>query len=84
MSIDPVYISSLSASVSWENFLQMGRLTFTARVDNLFDKKYEAVASWADNWASRQQNEQVSIDGWAAYFVASERSFYGQVQLEMF
>ncbi len=83
-SIDPVFVSSASASVRWKDFLRLGCLTLTLRVDNLFDKKYETTASYAENWASREQGELVRVDGWVAYFVAAERSFYGQVKLEMF
>ncbi|HUV29563.1 MAG TPA: TonB-dependent receptor [Acidobacteriota bacterium] len=83
-SIDPVFVSSLAASVSVGEFLQLGTLKLNVRVDNLFDEKYEAVASYAENWAWRQPGSPVQVDGWAAYFVAPERSFYGQVSLELF
>ncbi len=84
MSIDPVFVSSVSASVSWNDFLEVGRLTLTGRVDNLFDKKFEAIASYAMNWASREPGRAVEVGGWAAYFVAPERSFFAQLKLELF
>jgi len=84
LSIDPVFVSSLSASVSWDNFLQAGRLTLSGCIYNLFDTKYEAIASYAENWASREPGMPVEVGGWAAYFVAAERSFYTQLKLELF
>lgn len=83
-SIDPVFVASLAASVTVRDLLHIGDLRLSLRVDNLFDKKHEAVSSWAENWASREPGQSAIIDGWAAYFVAPERSFYGQIQLEMF
>ena len=32
----------------------------------------------------RESGSRVVVGGWAEYFVAPERSFYGQIQLEMF
>ncbi|MBU8933259.1 MAG: TonB-dependent receptor [candidate division Zixibacteria bacterium] len=85
LSIDPTFVASLSISATVVEFLDLGRLTFSGRVDNMFDKKYEAIASYAENWATRDVGQsQPTMEGWAAYFVAPERSFYAQVKLEMF
>lgn len=85
LSIDPIFVASLSASVSVDAFLGIGNLTLTGKIDNIFDKKYESIASWAENWASRDINQsQTEIGGWAAYFVAPEKSYYGQIKMEMF
>ncbi|MFQ6008250.1 MAG: TonB-dependent receptor [Candidatus Zixiibacteriota bacterium] len=84
LSIDPFFVSSVSASLSWKDFLRAGRLTLTGRIDNLFDKKYETTAAYALNWASRDPGQIVEVGGWAAYYVAPERSFYAQLKLELF
>ena len=53
-----------------------------ARIDNLFDKKYE-TSGYGGNYAY-DDGTDVVVGGWAEYFVAAERSFYGQVMLELF
>jgi len=83
LSIAPYFTSSLSASVSWNNFLDIGRLTLSAWVNNLFDSEYE-VSGYGGNYAYRRPSEKAVIDGWAEYFVGPERSFYTQFKLEMF
>jgi len=83
LSIEPYFTASLSASVSRENFFDMGKLTFSARVNNLFDEEYE-VSGYGGNYAYRIPGETAVIGGWAEYFVGAERSFYTQLKLEMF
>ena len=83
LSIDPFYTASLSAAYTWTDFMQIGDLTFSVRVDNLFDSKYE-TAGYGGNYAYRIENEPVIVDGWAEYFVNAVRSIYGQIQLEIF
>ena len=75
-------MSSLSASYRFASLAGIGDLTLQARVDNLFDKKYES-SGYGGNYAY-EIDDEVLVDGWAEYFVAAERSFYGQVVLEMF
>jgi hypothetical protein len=62
--------------------MALGALTVSLRVDNLGDKKYES-SGYGGNYAYMDGGELV-VGGWAEYFVAPERSFYGQIQLEMF
>ena len=83
LSIDPYFTSSLSASVTWENFFDMGRLTFSAWVNNLFNKEYE-ISGYGGDYAYRAAGEETVVGGWAEYFVGAERSFYTQLKLEMF
>jgi iron complex outermembrane receptor protein len=82
LSLDPYVVSSLSIQYAIPDFLQVGKLTLALRVDNIGDKKYEA-SGYGGNYAYDDGGSRV-IDGWAEYFVAPERSFYGQIQLEMF
>jgi outer membrane receptor protein involved in Fe transport len=81
-TLDPYVVASLSLQYSLPNFLKLGKLTLVARVDNLGDKKYES-SGYGGNYAY-ESGGSVIVDGWAEYFVAPERSFWGQVQLEMF
>ncbi|RKX25738.1 MAG: hypothetical protein DRP47_09310 [Candidatus Zixiibacteriota bacterium] len=85
LSIDPIFVASLSVAVGVDNFIGLGRLTLMGRIDNLFDRKYEVISSYAENWATREINQsKPTMEGWAAYFVAPERSFYAQMKMEMF
>jgi outer membrane receptor protein involved in Fe transport len=90
LSIDPYFTSSVTASFIWQDFLETGRLTLSLNIDNLFDNEYE-VSGYGGNWASRDQGEPVRdqgepvrVNSWAEYFVGPERSFYGQLRLELF
>ncbi len=78
LSLDPYAVISVSAGYTFEDFLNMGRLTLTGRIDNLGDKKYE-FSGYGGNW-----KEGASAGGWAEYFVAPERTFFGQISLELF
>ncbi len=84
LAIDPVYVSSFSASYNFGEIADIGKLTVSFNIDNLFDKKYESAVAYAENYAYRVANQPVVTDGWSTYFVAPERSFYGQIQLELF
>jgi iron complex outermembrane receptor protein len=83
LSIDPYFVSSLSAEVSVRDFLDIGRLIIMGRVDNLFNSKYE-VSGYGGNYAYRLPGQAAVVDGWAEYFVGPERSFYTQVALQLF
>ncbi len=83
-SIDPVSVSSLSAAVTINALSSIGRLTLSATVDNLFDRKYESAVAYAENYAYRNANESAAVGAWSTYFVAPERSFFIQAQLEAF
>ncbi|MCM2271689.1 MAG: TonB-dependent receptor [candidate division Zixibacteria bacterium] len=82
LSIEPYSVSSLSASISLNSFAQIGKLTFSARVDNIFDKKYE-TSGYGGNYADRV-GADVVVDGWAEYYVGAERNFFTQISLELF
>jgi iron complex outermembrane recepter protein len=82
LSLDPYVVSSLSIQYAIPNLAGLGKLTLALRMDNLGDKKYEA-SGYGGNYAYEDGSHTV-VDGWAEYFVAPERSIWGQVQLEMF
>ena len=83
ISIDPFFTSSLSARYCFANVLNVGDITLSVRVDNLFDKKYE-LSGYGDNYAYPDGLGNPVVEGWAEYFVAPERSFYGQMQMGLF
>ncbi|UCD64759.1 MAG: TonB-dependent receptor [Candidatus Zixiibacteriota bacterium] len=84
LAIDPHVVSSISASYRVQDFLGTGDLTFQGRVDNLFNHKYETSGyGWAYGLADGV-GEPVTLIHEAEYFVAAERSYYGQVVLELF
>jgi outer membrane receptor protein involved in Fe transport len=81
-AIDAFTVSSVSASYTFSSFLKAGDLTFTATLDNLFDKKYE-VSGYGWNYGTFD-GTRISLAGGAEYYVASERSWYGQIKLTLF
>ncbi|MCX6833948.1 MAG: TonB-dependent receptor, partial [candidate division Zixibacteria bacterium] len=82
-SLDPYLVGSLSVQYSVGSFANLGRLTLMARIDNLGDMKYETTGyGWTEAYRETGLPQQVSYK--SEYFVAPERSFYGQIQLEMF
>jgi len=84
LAIDPYTVASVSASYKLENFLKVGNVTFMLRVNNLFDKKYKTSGyGWTYGMADGI-NQPVSLIHEAEYFVAAERTFYGQLKMEFF
>jgi outer membrane receptor protein involved in Fe transport len=75
---------SLSAAYTIPNFLQAGHLTVSARVDNLFDTKYETSGYGWNYGVSDNPGDIPTIVGGAEYYVAAERSFFTQVVWELF
>jgi len=75
-------VPSVSTSYTFNNFLKSGDLTFTATMDNLFDKKYE-VSGYGWNYGSATATS-ISLTGGAEYYVAAERSWLGQIKLTLF
>ena len=76
-------LTSLSLSYKVTGLLDIGDLTISGRVNNLFDKKYE-VAGYGGNYINDWERSEPFVDSWAQYFVGPERSFYAQLKLEMF
>lgn len=82
LAIDAFSVSSVSASYSFTDFLKIGDLTFTATIDNLFDKKYE-VSGYGWNYGYFD-GSTTTLTGDAEYYVSSERSWFGQLRLSLF
>lgn len=82
LAISPYAVFSLAASWTLADFASLGNLVFSLRVDNLFDKKYIS-SGYGGNFAYEENGKRV-VDGWAEYFPAAERSYFGQVKLEIF
>ncbi|MCH7946304.1 MAG: TonB-dependent receptor [candidate division Zixibacteria bacterium] len=76
--------SALTASYTFKNFLTMGNLTLTGVVNNLFDNKHE-VSGYGWNYGTAAgAGAPITITGGAEYYVASERSWFGQLKLTLF
>jgi iron complex outermembrane recepter protein len=78
LSIDPYFTSSVSASYKLGGVLHAGDLQLAVRVDNLFNKKYEA-----SGYGGVTRFRDVSDQFWAEYYPAAERSFFATLQLEL-
>ncbi|HEX2897370.1 MAG TPA: TonB-dependent receptor, partial [candidate division Zixibacteria bacterium] len=81
-AIESFTVSSLFAGYTFNNFLHTGDLTFMASIENLFDKKYE-VSGYGWNYGTTD-GSTISLTGGAEYYVASERSWFGQIRLSLF
>lgn len=82
LAIDNYFVSSASVAYTFENILNAGDLTVSARVDNIFNKKY-ASSGYGGNYAFEDAGAVV-VGGWAEYFPAAERSYYLQLAMELF
>ena len=82
LSIEPYWTASFSLGYTFRDFLNIGNVHVQARVDNLFDKKFE-TSGYGWNWA-QQTGGGTKVYGGAEYFVGPERSFYGQVKIDLF
>jgi iron complex outermembrane receptor protein len=72
LAIDPYTVSSLSASASLKKLVGMGNLILSARIDNLFNRKYEQ-SGYAYEWSGTWYGE---------YYVGAERSYFVQLKWE--
>ncbi|MEW5924352.1 MAG: TonB-dependent receptor [Candidatus Zixiibacteriota bacterium] len=72
LAIGRFMVSAISGSVSLGNIDGFGRLTLSARVDNLFNAKYEQ-AGYAYEWDG---------DWYGEYYPAAERNFFAQIKWE--
>ncbi|MEE8577540.1 MAG: TonB-dependent receptor [candidate division Zixibacteria bacterium] len=84
LAIDPHVTVGLSSRYRLPELFGIGDLILSARIDNLFDQQYIASGyGWnygmVDDFA-----DPVTVISEGEYYVASERSFYAQVALELF
>ena len=82
LSLDPYLLFSIDISYRVEQFLGLGTLTLSGKIENLLDKKY-TTSGYGGDYAY-EYNNVVYADGWAEYYPGAERSFYGQLKLELF
>lgn len=82
LELDPYTVISIEASYSLTQFLGLGTLTISGRIENLFDRKY-LTSGYGGDYAYEFENV-VYADGWAEYYPGAERSFYTQLQMELF
>ncbi len=82
LAVEAYSLSSVSLSYQFGSVAGIGKLTLSGRVDNLFDVKYDSFG-YGDNFAFNNGTEDI-VDGWAEYFVGPERSFWGQLKIELF
>jgi len=73
LAIDPYLVSSLSAALNFGGLDGFGKFTLSGRIDNLFNKKYEA-SGYSYWWGTSPYSE---------YYVAAERSFFVQLKWEL-
>jgi iron complex outermembrane recepter protein len=78
LSIAPFSTTSVSAAFSIGQLLHLGNLELAARVDNFFNKKYEA-----SGYGGVTRFRDVSSQYWAEFFPAAERSFFTTLKLEL-
>jgi outer membrane receptor protein involved in Fe transport len=78
LSITPFFTSSVSAAFSIGKLLHLGNLELAARVDNLFNKKFEA-----SGYGGVTRFRDAPSQYWAEYFPAAERSFFTTLKLEL-
>ncbi len=82
LAIGDYFVSSASVSYTLTNVLNAGNLILSARVDNIFNKKY-ASSGYGGNYAF-EDSGNVVVGGWAEYYPAAERSYYLQLAMELF
>ncbi|MDZ4724192.1 MAG: TonB-dependent receptor [candidate division Zixibacteria bacterium] len=84
LAIEAFTVSSLSAQLTLKNALNIGNLTLSGTIDNLFDLKYERSGYGWNYGVIDPSTGGVTLAGDAEYYVAAERSFYAQLRLELF
>jgi len=79
LAVDAHINASLTMTYEFKKFLGLGSLSISGTINNLYNNKYIA-SGYGGNFLAGPNN----VQGWAEYFVAPERSFWGQVALELF
>ena len=80
LSIAGFGVSSLSGSYELYESATFGKLTFSATVENIFDKLYLQSGYGGNFVLDASANSE--IFGWAAYFPSAGRSYFVQLHLD--
>lgn len=75
-------VSSLSLAYRFADIMGLGSFTLSATVDNLFDTKFNS-SGYGGNYVNNEGAGRFSVGGWAEYFVAAERNFFVQLEMEL-
>ncbi len=78
LAIDPFFVGSMSAAFSLGSIANFGALELGLRLDNIFDKEYEASGYGG---VSRFRDSQDQY--WAEYIPAAGRSVFASLRLEL-
>lgn len=78
LAIDPFFLSSASVQVSIGRIPNIGAFLFSARFDNIFDKKYEA-----SGYGGVTRFSDVADQYWSEYIPAAGRSIFTSLRLEL-
>jgi len=83
-AIKPYTVSSVSLSYGLADVAGVGKVRLSATVDNLFNKEFIA-SGYGGNYVNWDEaSGAFSVGGWGEYFVAAERSFFVQLEMELF
>lgn len=78
LAIAPYFISSVSAGINLGRISSLGRLEFSARVDNIFDKSYES-----SGYGGATRFADIPDQYWSEYIPAAGRSIFTTLKLEL-
>ncbi len=84
LTIDAYAVASVSAEYRLPQLLGLADLTLQARVDNLFDEKYESSGYGWSYGSADTPGGQVTWIHEGHYYVAAERSYYLQFKLDLY
>ena len=82
-AIKPYDVSSVSLSYELANLSGFGRARLSATVENVFDKRFIA-SGYGGDYVNNLTGGEFSVGGWGEYFVAAERNFFVQLEMELF
>ncbi|MBI5266031.1 MAG: TonB-dependent receptor [candidate division Zixibacteria bacterium] len=84
LAIKGYAVSSISGEYRIPKFLNLGLLTLSVRVENLFNRKFVTSGYGWNDFYQASPSGPIGYDNGAEYFVNAERSFYAELKLEMF
>lgn len=81
--ITPYMVANLSLSHTFTDLFGEGDLIAQVKVNNLFDRIYD-VSGYGGNYAYDDGFGNVVVGSWAEFYVAPERTIFGQMKLNLF